>query len=135
MAPKAKLLLMPLSQRDQYSDKKGMGLVRLGGAICLFAFLFGSVCMTIVATMGDGEDPPKIFNQMGGLSCGIFSLGLILGLIGWFISLNQPEPPKPTLKDLRPDLDLGEDETDEATGAGLKKNPDPYGSDHRRREN
>lgn len=125
---------MPLSQRDQYSDKKGMGLVRLGAVICLFAVLFGTVCMTIVATMGDGEDPPKIFEQMGGASCAIFAAGMILGLVGWLISLKQPEPPKPTLKELLPDLDMDEDTPDEAVEPESKKKPDPYASDHRRRD-
>lgn len=115
-----------------------MGLVRLGGVICLFAFLFGSVCMTIVATMGDGEDPPKIFEQMGGASCAIFSVGFILGLVGWLISLKQPEPPKPTLKEILPDLDLDEDESGDASDGSAdvasKKKPDPYASDHRRRD-
>lgn len=125
---------MPLSQRDQYSDKKGLGLVRLGGVICLFAFLFGSVCMTLVALSGEGEDPPKILEQMGGASCAIFALGMILGLVGWLISLKQPEPPKPTLKDVLPDLDLDEDESDEASESASASETDPYASDHRRRD-
>ena len=126
---------MPLSQRDQYSDRKGMGLVRLGGVLCLFAFLFGSVCMTIVATMGEGEDPPKIFEQMGGASCAVFALGMILGLIGWLISVNQPEPPKPTLKEVLPDLGLDEDAPGQADAVEVSdKKSDPYASDHRRRD-
>ena len=73
-----------------------MGLVRFGCVLCLVAVVFGSICMTIVATMGDGEDPPRIFEQMGGASCGVFGLGILISLVGWLISLNQPEPPKPT---------------------------------------
>lgn len=112
-----------------------MGLVRYGGVTCLFAFLFGSVCMTIVATMGDGEDPPKIFEQMGGVSCVIFAVGMILGLVGWFISLKQPEPPKPTLKDVLPHLDLDEVTPDDsADDESQKIKPGPYASDHRRRD-
>lgn len=125
---------MPLSQRDQYSDKKGMGLVRLGGVICLFAFLFGSVCMTLVALSGEGEDPPKLFEQMGGASCAIFAIGMILGLVGWLVSLKQPAPPKPTLKDVLPDLDLDEDAPGEASELATTDKPDPYASDHRRRD-
>eukprot|EP00752_Nemacystus_decipiens_P016166 g14459.t1 len=124
---------MPLSQRDQYSDKKGMGLVRLGGVVCLAAFVFGSVCFTIVATFADGENPPKIFEQMGGASCAIFTFGLILGLVGWLISLNQPEEPKPTLKDLRPDLELNDEPSEENIDSAEAKKPSPYASDHRRR--
>ncbi|MGB0767649.1 MAG: hypothetical protein ACPGYV_08045 [Phycisphaeraceae bacterium] len=90
---------MPLSQRDQYSDRKGMRLVRLGAVVCLAAVVFGTVCMTIVATIGEGEDPPKIFEQMGGAACGVFALGIVIGFVGWLISLNQPEPPKPTIAD------------------------------------
>lgn len=111
-----------------------MGLVRLGGVICLFAFLFGTVCMTIVATMGDGEDPPKIFEQMGGASCAIFAAGMILGLVGWLISLKQPEPPKPTLKDVLPDLDLDDGAADAESDEPMKNKPNPYDSEHRRRE-
>lgn len=129
---------MPLRQRDQYSDKKGMGLVRLGGVICLFAFLFGSVCMAIVATMGDGEDPPEIFEQMGGASCAIFALGFVISLVGWLILLNQPEAPKPTLNDLRPGL-ASDHQSDDEPPEGAKQGdtinkPDPYASDHRRRD-
>jgi hypothetical protein len=128
---------MPLSQRDQYSNRKGMGLVRLGGVLCLAAFLFGSVCFTIVAMMGDGEDPPKIFEQLGGASCGLFALGLILGLVGWLISLNQPEPPKPTAASAGVVIDDDEDEELESAKAddrGDQQNkPDPYASKHRRK--
>lgn len=126
---------MPLSQRHQYSDRKGMGLVRLGGVFCLAAFLFGSVCFAVVAMMGDGEDPPKIFEQMGGASCGLFALGMILGLIGWIISMKQPEPPKPTAASAGVVFEDDEDEpaqSDDVVDAPDK--PDPYASDHRRRD-
>lgn len=91
--------------------------------------------MTIVATMGEGEDPPKIFEQMGGASCAVFAVGLIVGLIGWFISLNQPEPPKPTLKDVLPDLDFNEDDAAEATDDETRlKKTTPFTKEHRRRD-
>ncbi|MBX2852653.1 MAG: hypothetical protein KTR15_13025 [Phycisphaeraceae bacterium] len=130
---------MPLSQRDQYSDRKGMGLVRLGAVLCLAGFLFGSVCFTIVSVMGQGEDPPKIFEQMGGASCGVFALGMILGIVGWLISLNQPGPPKPTAA-ASPSLAALEDdeaakkEAELAEGEEGPSKPDPYASDHRRRD-
>ncbi|MEM9346877.1 MAG: hypothetical protein AAGB26_09695 [Planctomycetota bacterium] len=129
---------MPLSQRDQYSDRKGMGLVRLGGVLCLAGFLFGAVCMTIVATMGDGEDPPKIYEKMGLASCCVFALGLILGLVGWFISLKKPEQPKLTAADVlggegAEEVDSQASENDAVQQSGSDK-PDPYASDHRRRE-
>ena len=128
---------MPLSQRDQYSDRKGMGLVRFGGIICLFAFLFGSVCFTIVATFADGEDPPKIFEQMGGASCGLFALGLILGIVGWLISLKQPEPPKITAASagvvFDDDEEAGQSSEAEHSDDESAK-PDLYKSEHRRRE-
>ena len=129
---------MPLSQRDQYSDRKGMGLIRLGAVLCLAAFVFGSVCFTVVAMMGEGEDPPKIYEQLGGASCGIFALGMMLGLIGWLISMNQPEPPKPTAASAGVVFEDGEDETPEAADVdqqGEQKNkPDPYASKHRRKD-
>ena len=131
---------MPLSQRDQYSKRKGMGLIRTGAAICLAAFIFGSLCFAIVATMGDGEDPPEIYQQLGGASCAIFTLGLILGVIGWLISLKQPEPPKITAASAGIVFhdDEDEDETpadpDEPKGETKDKKPDPYASDHRRRD-
>lgn len=119
-----------------------MALVRLGGVLCLAAFLFGSVCMTIVATMGEGEDPPKIFEQMGGAACAIFALGMIMSLVGWLISLNQPEPPKPTAAGTKALQDLEDEQSDEddpdgddAIDQGNTKKPDPYASEHRRREN
>ena len=128
---------MPLSQRDQYSDRKGMGLVRFGAVICLFAFLFGSVCFTLVAIMGDGEDPPKIFEKMGGASCGLFALGMTVGLVGWLISLNRPEPPKITAASAGVVIeDEGDDdETPESPEQDEElKKPNPYDSDHRRRD-
>ena len=136
---------MPLSQRDQYSNRKGMNLVRIAGAICLGAFLFGSICFAIVATMGDGEDPPPIYQQLGGASCAIFTLGLILGVIGWLISLNQPEPPKPTAasagitfddedEDEEDEEDEASTDPDEPSAEQQSKKPDPYASEHRRRE-
>ena len=117
-----------------------MGLVRFGAVLCLAGFLFGSVCFTIVSLMGEGEDPPKIFEQMGGASCGVFALGMILGLVGWLISLNQPEPPKPTAAASPALAELDEDDVAESEStpppadgdAGAKANP--YDSDHRRRE-
>ena len=126
---------MPLSQSDQYSDRKGLGLVKLGAVLCLAGFLFGSACFTIVAMMGDGEDPPKVFEQMGGASCGICALGLILGIVGWLISLNQPEPPKPTAA-ASPSLAALEDDqaAQDADGETQANKPDPYASDHRRRD-
>ena len=131
---------MPLSQRDQYSDRKGMGLVRFGAVICLFAFLFGSVCFTLVAIMGDGEDPPEIFEKMGGASCGLFTLGMIVGLVGWLISLNRPEPPKPTAASAGVVIDDDDDEDDTPESAeaddqaGDSNQTNPYDSDHRRRD-
>jgi len=127
---------MPLSQRDQYDDRKGMGLVRWGAVICLFAFLLGSVCMTIVATMGKGEDPPKIFEQMGAASCVIFAAGLVLSLVGWLIWLNnKPEPPKLTAASAGVVLDDEEVDNEDDTARNAGRKPDPYDSDHRRREN
>ncbi|MEM9111884.1 MAG: hypothetical protein AAGC72_17945 [Planctomycetota bacterium] len=130
---------MPLSQRDQYSDRKGMGLVRLGGVLCLAGFLFGAICMTIVATMGDGEDPPKVYEQMGLASCSVFALGLILGLIGWFISLKKPEQPRLTAADVLGTQEDEEGVDDQGNGADAvdqddSDKPDPYASDHRRRD-
>ena len=133
---------MPLSQRAQYSDSKGMGLVKLGGVLCLAAVLFGSVCMTIVATMGDGEDPPKIFEQMVLVACGVFVLGMIVSLIGLVVYINQPEPPKPTLASHLGSLGLEEDENEDPDDSDAQatpsqeniKKPDPYASEHRRRE-
>lgn len=116
-----------------------MGLVRFGGVLCLLAVVFGSICMTIVATMGDGEDPPRIFEQMGGASCGLFGLGLLISFVGWMISLNQPEPPKPTVaaaiakKESASD-DLQDTPTPEDAVPAEEMKPDPYASDHRRRE-
>jgi len=113
-----------------------MALVRWGGVICLAAFIFGSVCFTVVATMGEGEDPPKIFEQMGAFSCGLFSAGLIVGVIGWLISLNQPEPPKPTAASAGIKFDDEEDDAPEAveeSEADKPSKPDPYASKHRRK--
>ena len=127
---------MPLSQRDQYSDRKGMGLVRWGAAICLLAVLFGTVCMTIVATMGKGEDPPKIFEQMGAASCVIFCVGLIISIVGWVISLNnKPEPPKLTAASAGVLLDDDDSPEEDGEDEGGKSKPAPYDSEHRRREN
>jgi hypothetical protein len=130
---------MPLSQREQYSDRKGTGLIKLGGVLCLTGFLFGSICFTIVATMGDGEDPPKLFEQMGGASCGVCALGLILGIVGWLISLNQPEPPKLTAASAGVEITVDEDDTPESVASdGANEEPDKpdlYKSEHRRREN
>lgn len=115
-----------------------MGLVRLGAVICLFAFLFGSVCFTLVAIMGDGEDPPKIFEKMGGASCGLFALGMIVGLVGWLISLNRPEPPKITAASAGVVIEDDEGEMPESVeqeeSDGQAKKPNPYDSDHRRRD-
>ncbi len=114
-----------------------MGLVKLGGVLCLAAVLFGSVCMTIVATMGDGEDPPKIFEQMVLFSCGLFVLGLIISFVGVIIYLNQPAPPKPTAASAGIMLDE-DDEEDQAIetheqAEQAKPKPDPYASEHRRK--
>lgn len=121
-----------------------MGLVKLGGVLCLAAVLFGSVCMTIVATLGDGEDPPKIFEQMVLASCAVFVVGLIVSLIGVMVYMNQPAPPKPTLASRLGSVELEEeDEPDESEPRAdqhahpdqrVDKKPDPYASDHRRRE-
>lgn len=117
-------------------------MIKLGGVLCLFAFLFGSICMTLVATIGDGEDPPKIFEQMVAVSCALFVLGMIVSLVGLVVYMNQPEPPKPTLASRLGslDLDLEEDEEPDDRDAlttpeqGAAKKPDPYASEHRRRE-
>lgn len=114
-----------------------MGLIKFGAVLCLAGFLFGSLCFTIVSLMGEGEDPPKIFEQMGGASCGVFALGMILGVVGWLISLNQPEPPKPTAASAGITLDDDEadgeaEQTDDASEQGKPK-PDPYASKHRRK--
>ncbi|MFK7789363.1 MAG: hypothetical protein AB8C95_07745 [Phycisphaeraceae bacterium] len=126
-----------------------MGLVKLGGVICLAAVVFGSICMTVVATMGDGEDPPKIFEQMVAVSTGVFVLGMIISLIGVIIYVNQPEPPKPTLaSSLGSSAFEEDDDSTEEEQADREKEkqkdalleqadpnkPDPYASDHRRRE-
>jgi hypothetical protein len=134
---------MPLSQRAQYSDRKGMGSVKLGGVICLAAVVFGSICMTIVATVGDGEDPPKIFEQMVLVACALFVVGLVVSLAGVVIYLNQPEPPKPTAAASASLQELDDDDEQEIAAdpeattqspQNEASKPDPYASHHRRRE-
>ena len=131
---------MPLSQRAQYSDSKGLGLIKLSGVFCLAAVVFGSICMAVVATMGDGEDPPKIFAQMVAVCCGVFVLGLVVGLVGMILYTNRPEPPKPTLASSLRAADSEETEGSDEIQTQVKPSqpepdkPDAYASEHRRRE-
>ena len=144
---------------QQYPDRwkllrnSGKTFVKVGVVSCLAAFVFGLVCMTIVAVAGQGEDPPKIFQQMGAGSCVLFALGAVVGLIGWVMNLsadpgtaNPPKPAKRVVTSLQsesPDSDSDavaepEDETkpvpDAGESANAKPKSDPYASDHRRRE-
>lgn len=104
----------------------GLGGWLIKGSIvtCLFAIVFGLIVMVAGALLADGahgEGVPPVFAWMGTGACGAFTLGALLGLVGWMMSASTGPSKHTTPLTAREAQEL----------AAKRKEPEPI--DHRRR--
>lgn len=80
---------MPRQDRLERNDKPGLAqrAVKVGAVMCLASILFGLLVMVKGVLFGgpEEEDIPPIFAVMGASSCGLFTLGALVALVGWFV--------------------------------------------------
>lgn len=65
-------------------------IMKVGVLMCLGAIVFGLIVMVAGAMFNDGETDasvPVVFVWMGAGSCGLFTLGALVGLGAWFVSV------------------------------------------------